>query len=801
MSEPMGAPNVTCQGCSIAPTKEAVETAIRESSTLVEALESVAAMYQIPAENIIVDDRVNSIRVTGDTILTPDRKNPSANTQAIVCAIGAVLDNISQRIDQKLSTYQNTQVAQNKLTASQKTPDPSKGEVVGRYYASDGSEIIAYSSGLVDMDNTPAANAKVNELRASKQIPDFASDAKKMTSRSSYFTAEDDIMNGVKTNDDIKMDIDKQVHDISSRINESAYFIDLMDKFYGTTTLGYDLLQSQGFDYVDKTHAMIQEADAPKGPSSADLRYMRFDNKKIMKAVELLNAMRLELAMNTTPQPKDIYQHPKFKQAVKCLDEQFDCKIIIRSFNVKDDKGRTLTDGSTVVMNDLPQKISISKAKGFQLHGTPIEINVAGDIFKWNPASQDKMFGQSVVSIFLHEIWHNISASLEKESGEFVFTASTAIMLASATDNIKNRRVIIQNCVNTLSEMGGRKINRGTKRRLTRQMLAVVSMKHSEKEVEKLGEVAAQTGNMEDLDKYLAAMEKFIKENDPNKKKKKPGRFKKFLGTSMFVAGAIMIFVKVLAPLGLLLCLTGGSIGLYGMDESMFDKDHREEIQKWMMNANKEEYYADLFASMYKLPPVFGLGPNSKYTPNSINKERLDKLIKLDREIGRIVMDPHPSDEERGYAAVTIAKKMLESGDKLDPAVKKYNEWIVANYSSLKDSEIKDTSSNIFDPKEAEDLDKHLQSIVDGNNITVTESAVFRQGNWTITVEDILNEPNVRGKIKNDSDRKTMQKVADKVLDDYIRTAFGLESRNYLIKTLAKDTIKQFETEKNQFGL
>ena len=219
------------------------------------------------------------------------------------------------------------------------------------------------------------------------------------------------------------------------------------------------------------------------------------------------------------------------------------------------------------------------------------------------------------------------------------------------------------------------------------------------------------------------------------------------------------------------------------------------------MNANKEEYYADLFASMYKLPPVFGLGPNSKYTPNSINKERLDKLIKLDREIGRIVMDPHPSDEERGYAAVTIAKKMLESGDKLDPAVKKYNEWIVANYSSLKDSEIKDTSSNIFDPKEAEDLDKHLQSIVDGNNITVTESAVFRQGNWTITVEDILNEPNVRGKIKNDSDRKTMQKVADKVLDDYIRTAFGLESRNYLIKTLAKDTIKQFETEKNQFGL
>ena len=179
MNEPMGAPNVTRPGNSIAPTKEAVETAIKESSTLIEALESVAAMYQIPAENIIVDDRVNSIRVTGDTIIAPDRKNPSANTKAIVCAIGAVLDNISQRIDEKLSTYQNTQIVQNKQIASQKTPDPSKGEVIGRYYASDGSEIIAYSSGLVDMDNTPAANAKVNELRATKQIPDFASDQKK----------------------------------------------------------------------------------------------------------------------------------------------------------------------------------------------------------------------------------------------------------------------------------------------------------------------------------------------------------------------------------------------------------------------------------------------------------------------------------------------------------------------------------------------------------------------------------------------------------------------------------------------
>ena len=105
----MGAPNVTRQGSSIAPTKEAVEDAINKSKTLVEALESVAAMYQIPAENIVVDDRVNSIRVTGDSIITPDKPNPSANTKAIVCAIGAVLDNISQRIDSKPTPSRSVQ--------------------------------------------------------------------------------------------------------------------------------------------------------------------------------------------------------------------------------------------------------------------------------------------------------------------------------------------------------------------------------------------------------------------------------------------------------------------------------------------------------------------------------------------------------------------------------------------------------------------------------------------------------------------------------------------------------------------
>lgn len=725
----MGAPNVTCQGCSIAPTKEAVEAAINKSKTLVEALESVAAMYQIPAENIIVDDRVNSIRVTGDSIITPDRNNPSANTKAIVCAIGAVLDNISQRIDSKLNTYQNTQIEKNRALANQRQADPSKGEVIGRFYDSNGGEIIAYSSGLVDMDNTPAANAKVNELRASKQIPDFVSEPNKPPTQSYFSAEEDDIMGDVKTNDNIKMNIDKQAHDISENIHESAYFMDLADQFNGTTSLGYDLLQAQGFDYVQKTSAMVQESESSnKAPAVSDLKHMRFDNTNLMKAVELFNAARVSF-MDTEPSLKDICRNDKFKEGIKCIEKQFDCHLAIRFFDVKDEKGNELTDGYVSTYNDIQQPITVSKSKGFQMHGTPVDIDFAGKILQLNPASKkNELFGQTVLGIILHEIWHQISCSLEKENGQFIFTVSSAMALASSTDNMKSRRVIMSNCVNTLSEMSGKKINPLTKRVIVKRLITIASTKYEEQRVEALKEEAQSSTDLAALDKYIAAMEKYVDKHDPNrqnvKHKKGVGIARKIVGTAMFVVGTILAITHVLAPLGIGMMIAGTGVGVIGGTEKAANDMYANEIKKWLEKTDKEEYYADLFAAMYGLPNVWSVGPAMKHiTANQVDKDRMQKIINLEREIGKLAFDPHPSAAERSYASMTVAKKMLASGEKLNPAVKKYCEWIVANYSSLEDTNLKEVyAANIFDPKEAEDLDQHLQNIVDKNNIQVTES-------------------------------------------------------------------------------
>ena len=699
-------------------TKEAVEKAIKNSDSLITALEAVAAMYQIPAENIVVDDRASSIQVQGDTILAPDRPNPSANTKAIVCAIGAVLDNISQRVNEKLDNYQADQIEKNKLNASQKTPDPSKGEVISRHFDSDGNEIIVYSSGLVDMENTPAANAKVAELRSQKLIPDYVSEPSKPKS---YFTDEDDIMNNLPSASDSKIDLEKATHDISANIHECAFHVDLFDKHHGSTCMGYEEMQSLGFDYVDKTHTMIQEAaKQPKAAKAEDLRYMKFDNKNIFRAVKLINEARDEIETRDFDF-KELIRKPKFQSAIKLIESQFDCHLAVRFFDVRDKNGRKITDGYTPTYNDIPQPVSISKAKGFQLHGLPIDVILAGDIVKINPAQNDReMYGQAIMSIILHEIWHNISAAIRKETDGYIAVMASAVMLASSTDNIKSRRTVLTNAINAITATGQQKIGRFVKRKLVKQLMSIAATKYNENAIEELKREVEKAGpeDLEHLDRYMERLQSYVSQLNEKKKASEKARSQGSKSKAMFIIGIVLTCTGILAPIGLILCIGA-------LVKANDGGEYAKQVEAYLNRTNKEEYYADLFAGMYNLPQAFAVGGlGSKLTPNQVDVDRLNRLAKLERELGTLVMDPHPSATERSYAGMKIAKALLESKEKLDPSVKKYCEWIIENYSSLEQTNIKEIfSDQLFDPKEAENLDDHLQKIAKGGGVTVTESA------------------------------------------------------------------------------
>ncbi len=679
--------------------KEAVENKIKQSSSLIAALESVAAMYGIPAENIVVDDRLNSIQVQGDTILAPDRPNPGQNTQSIVCAIGAVLDYISQRIDKKLDAFQADQIAKNQQQPVVPAPSPA------------------------DVPIEPNIDATAT-----------------------YFTDEDDVMQNVPSTQNIQQALAKAETNIPKQINESALMVDLVDRFHGTTTLGYDLLQHQGFDFVRPTNKFIQEADEGESNSSMkQIQHMKFDNTKILDAIKMFNEA---YATTLDPNHKDdtpietreipigdgdtvtvktpakqignvhvkrLMNTPEWKMGIRKLEEQFECKLRIE-YNPEAHTNM----GTYVDPYQKREKLTISKSKGFQLSHMKINIVIEGKMMDVFIRQRDKqLFGQSLVSVFLHEIFHNIVAMLRQYDYDFITSMSATMMIASSTRSVKARRAIFSNYVKSLRSIDGKKVNMFERKRLIKQLLYISAMQYDQNQLKALKkELDSGTATNDTIDKYIAAMEKAI-EKEKKRREMRDKPFFKALSTFLIIAGVITALIGV----GFILLFAWWFSPLNGMSASEYEKW----LKKYLEKPDKEEYYCDLFAGVYNIPVTFLLGgttmTNGK-TASRIDNERLKKLASLEKEVAQMIFSTYPTDEERCYASVRIAKNALEANPDMDPALKEYLEWIIENYKNLEDIGIKeDYNAGAFNPQEAEDLDAHIQRIIDHGDVNVTESA------------------------------------------------------------------------------
>lgn len=703
-----------------APIKEEVEKVIRESDSLITALESVAAMYQIPSSHIIVDDTLNGIQVNGDMISAPDRPNPSANTKAIVCSIGAVLDHISQRIDDKLKNYQSNQCKTNMAIDNQKQPDPSKGEVVGRYFDRDGAEIVAYSSGLVDMDNTPSSHEKVKELRDTKQIPAIQTQPTAITDcgnncakSTAYFTDEDDIMKDVDTKP-----LQFKLNDIPNTIHESAVMIDLYTALNDSRTMGYDLLQAQGFSYVKPISSIITESDESSKDEVSDIKHMRFDNSHIMEAVRCFNDALTEampdVTEGSTVDAYKVMHTTKWKEGVRHIEDQFDCSLRVRYDADKNQRANAYT---RIDYSEWRPKLKISKSKGFQLGGLDINITFAGNIMNTFVAKRDKtLFGQSVISVMLHEIHHNIVQMLRQYDDEFMATMSSAMMIASSLNSVKDRKKVISQYVNSITSFDGKKLGIIGKQRIIRELTAISTMQFTEKEVIELKKQIQNSddqGNTE-IEEWIKKLETII--DKQNAKLERNGSIKGKFMHGLFLTLAILTWWT---GIGLLI------FGSLAADFSMTP----EKLEKWMKDylshPDKEEYYCDLFAGIYQLPVTWLFGKNftKGQRANDINEENLKKLTELENELNKRAFSTYPSDQERAYAGYLIAQKLLENKD-ITKEAKEYAQWIVDNYSNLEKTGIRENYNQAtFNPAEAEDLDAHIQRIIDHGRVTVTEAA------------------------------------------------------------------------------
>ena len=525
-------------------------------------------------------------------------------------------------------------------------------------------------------------------------------------------------------------------------INE--YVSDVQDQVHNSLDELYikqqDIMEfSEETDLLDM-YKCFQEGYAKPG-SSKELDLFKFDNKHIIKAIHHFNKAystviadygmfeRIKkeqesgsLTVRATFDPGSAYPKEMITKAInefktpggefdkgfQELSQQFDCKFRVY-ISQKTGIGTILT-----TMPENIGKLTVSQSKGFQLGGYVITINInVSQLFGLVPANS-AIFGQAFVAIMLHEIYHNIIRMMDARNAHLHRDIVDTVTSINQEDDFNKSKSKFVSFVNRFIDKFNLKKSDIKESRLYRRLYVLSKIKDNPgavKEFEKdIKNNTDETNETDDLDAYIAKMMLVKKIVFLNRVRRVVVTACTIIAAGLGVAfGSGIVFsssVVALAYMGIAM-LRKKMLSLFGLTEG-----------------RQEEYFCDLFASMYKLPMFFFIGIKSKdkRTANEFSEGKLAELAKLETTLSKAVYSSYPSDMERTYAGVKVAKELLKEKD-LEPQLKKYCQWIVDNFSKVEKINI-DTIYNkaTFNPKEAENLDKHLEDLIGDNNIALTES-------------------------------------------------------------------------------
>ena len=695
---------------SKAKNKSIVEAAIDKSPNVVAALEAVADIYKVPPSHILADNSLRKIKVQEDFIIAPENTNVQGNKENIIRAIATLLDNIGCRIDKQLDDYQNSCIAQNKEIERQ-------------------------------------------QMLSAQERPSFDDTASKV-----YFNDQDDITADVKPQpfgDDTSEPQDVPEPKAFGDEDEDSSVMEYLYDLYGTPYIGSTMFSEMGYD-VDKyssSSEFIQEAKT-NGSSTInpeDIKYMRFDNSGIVKAVKCFNEMRKnqsDVKEDNLLDYKKIISDPKFKEGIDALSEQFDCNLRITLENTTDMIGYTVSDRDV----DPRHKVTISKKSGFKLNGYRIYVTISMGLFQFASPKEEDKFGQMLVSVLLHEIFHNITTLLMWDNAAWIGSYMATITRAIQTKSPKVKKILIQKYVENMENVSGRKMNKIKKLTLQKQLFALCSAKQiqkafdSAKGLKKKVESSTVAGGQESksADAAAEALIDNLNKIIPDLKdqyRTKPGKVVGaiiswcltciigFAGGAAYVTGSI-----TMGPV-IFFSIIGFLHSSFKSLDAAFPSMLRKMAEQFKSGKDLEEQFADAFAAMYKLPVVFHFAPSEdftqKYKYNELSTKNLDKLVSLFKEFGTLMMDEHPTDFQRASQAIKAAKQILNEGGKyIDPTQKKYLEWLVNGFDSIEDTSVDDVvqgESPVFDPEATSDLNKHLENLIQHGrkNINITESVNF----------------------------------------------------------------------------
>lgn len=754
---------------SKAKNKAVVEAAIDKSPNVVAALEAVADIYKVPPSHILADNSLRNIKVQEDFIIAPENTNVQGNKENIIRAIATLLDNIGCRIDKQLDDYQNSCIAQNKEIERQ-------------------------------------------QMLSAQGRPSFDDATSKV-----YFNDQDDITADVKPQpfgDDTSEPQDVPEPKAFGDEDEDSSVMEYLYDLYGTPYIGSTMFSEMGYDVDKYSSEFIQEAKT-NGSSTInpeDIKYMRFDNSGIVKAIKCFNEMRKnqpDVKEDNLLDYKKIINDPKFKEGIDALSEQFDCNLRITLENTTDMIGYTMTDRYA----NPRHKVTISKKSGFKLNGYRIYVTLSMGLFQFASPKEENKFGQMLVSVLLHEIFHNITTLLMWDNAAWIGSYMATITRAIQTKSPKVKKILIQKYIENMENVSGRKMNKIKKLTLQKQLFALCSAKQiqkafdSAKSIKKKVESSTVSGGTESksADASAEALIDNLNKVIPDLKdqyRTKPGKVAgAIISWALWITGSIagsFAYTMGAITLGpvMFFVILGAVHSSFKTLDAAYPAMLRKMAEQFKSGKDLEEQFADAFAAMYKLPVVFHFAPSEdftqKYKYNELSTKNLDKLVSLFKEFGTLVMDVHPTDYQRASQAIKAAKQILDEGGKyIDPTQKKYLEWLVNGFDSIEDTSVDDVvqgESPVFDPEATADLNKHLENLIQHGrkNINITESCNF---NDLMDRRDVVMEQNVPVDFWDNSSTYGQKFIGNPVSDDDIISAeneLGVQ-----LPTAYKELIKQ----------
>lgn len=659
-----------------------VEEKIKKSPNIVAALETAIQDYQIPAQ-VMCNDKIKTIKVNEDMVIAPSNIAAASNKDAIIRALAALLDNISGRIDNRLDAIQNQNI---ELT----------------------QQFISDDSDLTEAEPDPVFNADANQ-GSSSSIP------KETDTAPTMFGAE---APGDMPTDD--------------NIGESSQMIELYETFNESSNMGYELFSLLGYDVKPTNVDMYSESVASTCVDPTKLKYMRFDNSGIVNAIKFINKAReaqSDVKEDRLLDAQKLRFDPNWNRAIEELERQFDCNIDLSVLDDEDIVGYT----SVNRLEPVHEKVTISKKYGFKLNGFRMKIVVSNGLFRFAVSKDPKLFGQHVVSILLHEIFHNICTMLMWDNAAWVTAYTATINAAIAADSAKMKRTILTRYINTLEKQSGNKISKLKKKAMITRLMFITSYKPLKNAV-KLVKNLKKSTKPKDVPKdtsvadayakdYLNKAEESIK-NVEDSFKTKPGSI--IAAILISAATAIGFAFSPTLPIAFLIGIPASLISIAG---AMLPGMMRSAHNNFMSRKDLEEQFADAFAAMYKLPVTFFfvVGPHDdyKFAFNDFDPTILDDLTKVMQKLSNLVMDPHPTDFQRTSQAIKACEAILKTRINTSSEQAKYLKWLVDNFSNIKQTSVDDAGNDpTFDAKKTADLDEHLDNLIQHGrkNINIVES-------------------------------------------------------------------------------